>query len=83
MSFDQKMGLLANPVQQILGDAHINIDHPVALGAGHVVVMVISACPVSVGAIGKIDAVQQAMIHQKFNRAKYRRPADMREFCFR
>ena len=65
---------------KLLGrNADIDINHAVTTGAGQVmVVLVATTDTVTVRAIGKLNAIQQASVDQHFNRAIYRSTAQAR-----
>ena len=77
MPLNDKILLLPNDRQLSSRQAEIDIDNAMALRASEVVVVVVStADTVVMGAIGKLNAGEQAPAHQFFDRAVDRRAAN-------
>lgn len=76
MSFNYKVLLLPNARKLSSRQAEIDIDNPMALRAGKVVVVFVpTAHTIVMGTIRKLDAGEQAHSHQFFDRPVDRRAA--------
>lgn len=69
MALDGEVRFLGEGGELLGRNAHIDSDHAVAGDAGQVVVVGISADPIAMRSIGKLDAVQQTGVDQHFYRA--------------
>jgi hypothetical protein len=78
VSFNIKVRLVTNGGQLIDGQTDIDLYDAMALRAGQVMMMAVTADAVVVRAISKLDAVQQAHIDQHLYRAVHGCPAQAR-----
>jgi hypothetical protein len=78
MPFNIEVCLIANSRERIDRNADIDLYDAMAPGAGQVVMMAIAADTVVMGAIGKLDTIQQAHIDQHLHRAVDGCPAEAR-----
>ena len=78
MPLDVEVCLVTDSRERIDRNAHIDLYDAMALRAGQMVMMAITADAVVVRAIGKLDTIQQAYIDQHLHRAIDSCPAQAR-----
>lgn len=69
MTFNIKMGLIANGYELIHGKTNIHLYNPVAPCTGQMMMMTVTADTVVMRPVGKLDTVQQTHIDQFLYRA--------------
>jgi hypothetical protein len=76
MPLNLKVRLVRNGRELIGGETDIDIDNAVALGAGEMVVVLVSTThTIVMGPISELNAGEQSHVHQFFDRTIHCRPA--------
>jgi hypothetical protein len=77
MSFDRKMGLLADRGHVLRRQTEIDFNNPMTLCTGQMMVVCTSTDTIVMSSIGEFDTVEQARLNEHFNRAVDRGSSQM------